>query len=277
MVIEVRAPIFVFREWHRHRTQSYNEMSARYAPLPDLNYVPSVERLMLKSDANKQAGAAKGSEELSSSQAEAFRRRLERKYEYFQHDYELSLQQGVPKELARCAMPVGRYSQMRASACLRNWLAFLTLRLDKNAQWEIRQYARSGRRHNRSRVPVNVEAISGVASMMTVTQHIRRRIESSIAMRPSLSELRKTEWSKPFETLMRNRLIMGAFRYGLKKTKGDQGYDMVGSLEQRVQAYKKTGNLELLADVANLALLEFEYPSHSKAHFAPEDDGEHCF
>src|SRR5437763_2378669 len=40
MVIEVQAPIFVFREWHRHRTQSYNEMSARYAPLPDLYYLP---------------------------------------------------------------------------------------------------------------------------------------------------------------------------------------------------------------------------------------------
>src|SRR3990167_3384931 len=47
MVIEVQAPIFVFREWHRHRTQSYNEMSARYTPLPDVNYVPSVERLMI--------------------------------------------------------------------------------------------------------------------------------------------------------------------------------------------------------------------------------------
>src|SRR5688572_1581490 len=44
MVIEVQAPIFVFREWHRHRTQSYNEMSARYAPLPDLNYLPTVDR-----------------------------------------------------------------------------------------------------------------------------------------------------------------------------------------------------------------------------------------
>src|SRR4029079_8395260 len=47
LVIEVMAPIFVFREWHRHRTQSYNEMSARYTPLPDVNYIPSIERLMI--------------------------------------------------------------------------------------------------------------------------------------------------------------------------------------------------------------------------------------
>jgi thymidylate synthase (FAD) len=46
LVIEVKAPLFVFREWHRHRTQSYNEMSARYVPLPDENYTPSVERIV---------------------------------------------------------------------------------------------------------------------------------------------------------------------------------------------------------------------------------------
>src|SRR3990172_2230213 len=57
MVIEVKAPIFVFREWHRHRTQSYNEMSARYIPLPDENYIPSVERLMMRGGTNKQAHA----------------------------------------------------------------------------------------------------------------------------------------------------------------------------------------------------------------------------
>ncbi len=58
MVIEVKAPIFVFREWHRHRTQSYNEMSARYIPLPDENYMPSIDRLMAGANTattNKQA------------------------------------------------------------------------------------------------------------------------------------------------------------------------------------------------------------------------------
>lgn len=64
MVIEVKAPIFVFREWHRHRTQSYNEMSARYAPLPNENYIPTIDRIMMGKDAtiNKQAGTIKGAE-----------------------------------------------------------------------------------------------------------------------------------------------------------------------------------------------------------------------
>lgn len=141
MVIEVQAPIFVFREWHRHRTQSYNEMSARYAPLPDLNYVPTVERMLISSKANKQAGAVAGSAELTEATAELFRQRLVKSYADAQALYDSSLADGVPKELARVHLPVGRYSRMRAHACLRNWLAFLTLRQAPNAQWEIRQYA----------------------------------------------------------------------------------------------------------------------------------------
>ena len=142
LVIEVQAPIFVFREWHRHRTQSYNEMSARYAPLPDLNYVPTVERLMVNaSGSNRQANRVEGSEELTVEGAETFIRMLNETYYDAQQDYAWALKMGVPKELARVLLPVGRYSRMRAHANLRNWLAFLTLREDKGAQWEIRQFA----------------------------------------------------------------------------------------------------------------------------------------
>ena len=142
MVIEVRAPIFVFREWHRHRQQSYNEMSARYAPLPDVNYVPTVERIMMSGGKNKQAGAVTGTEvNLDVEGAEKFRSELIETYGFFQEDYESALAMGIPKELARCGMPVGRYSQMRASTNLRNWLGFLTLRMDPGAQWEIQKYA----------------------------------------------------------------------------------------------------------------------------------------
>ncbi len=144
MVIEVKAPIFVFREWHRHRTQSYNEMSARYAPIPNEHYIPSVDRLIGDGDdANKQAGAVKGAEKLDECAAEHFRTVLADLYGAAEGLYQQSLARGVPKELARCIMPVGRYSQMRASANLRNWLAFLTLRMAPDAQWEIQEYARA--------------------------------------------------------------------------------------------------------------------------------------
>lgn len=142
--IEVKAPIFVFREWHRHRTQSYNEMSGRYVELPNENYVPSVERLMMNAMAangNKQAGTKKGAKMLTVTAAIAFREDLEKIYLDDELLYQRALDDGVPRELARVHLPVARYSVMRASANLRNWLAFMTLRQASNAQWEIRQYA----------------------------------------------------------------------------------------------------------------------------------------
>lgn len=140
MTIEVQAPIFVFREWHRHRTQSYNELSARYTPLPDVNYVPTIERLLMTSSSNKQAQSA-GGYALDEQQAELWLASLQESYERSQSTYACGLDWGVPKELARLPVPVGRYSRMRASANLRNWFLFLTLRMAPNAQWEIRQYA----------------------------------------------------------------------------------------------------------------------------------------
>lgn len=142
LVIEVQAPIVVFREWHRHRTQSYNEMSARYNPLPDINYVPTVDRLMMGvGHPTKQAGTVVGAETLTIEAAEDFRSNLTWLYRRLDAEYREELLRGVPKELARLLLPVGRYSKMRASANLRNWLSFLTLRDDPKAQWEIRQYA----------------------------------------------------------------------------------------------------------------------------------------
>ena len=140
MVIEVQAPIFVFREWHRHRTQSYNEMSARYAPLPDLYYTPTVERCMMRSSANKQAQGVKECDEATAAHFVSTRH-LQQVYALAEEVYQAAIESGIPKELARLVMPVGHYSRMRASTSLRNWLQFLTLRMDSRAQWEIRQYA----------------------------------------------------------------------------------------------------------------------------------------
>lgn len=141
MVLEIQAPIFVFREWQRHRTQSYNEMSARYAPLPYLNYLPTIDRIMMNSAANKQAGAVKDANEITTNVAEEFICDLVAVYDTAENMYQQYLKLGVPKELARIVLPVGRYSRMRASANLRNWLAFVSLRSDPNAQWEIQQYS----------------------------------------------------------------------------------------------------------------------------------------
>jgi thymidylate synthase (FAD) len=143
LIVEVQAPIFVFREWHRHRTQSYNEMSARYAPLPDLNYVPTVARLLFGGGhLTKQAAAVEGAASYDADEAQRTRDNIQIVYALAQETYQAALDAGCPKELARLVLPVGRYSRMRASANLRNWLAFLMLRYDAKAQFEIREYAR---------------------------------------------------------------------------------------------------------------------------------------
>jgi thymidylate synthase (FAD) len=142
IVIEVKAPIFVFREWHRHRTASYNEMSARYISLPDENYMPSIDRLMLGANTATTNKQAQGSGKvLTLDEALAWQVKLSDLYDHAQRVYEEGLALGIPKELARLPVPVARYSRMRASANLRNWLGFLALRQDKAAQWEIREYA----------------------------------------------------------------------------------------------------------------------------------------
>lgn len=142
LTIEVQAPLMVFREWHRHRVPfGYSERSARYAPLPDFNYVPTVERLLRNSKTNKQAGALKGADELDVDGARAWRSMLEQLYEQAECVYQAGLAAGVPKELARLCVPVGRYSTMRATGNLRGWLGFATLRSAPNAQEEIRLYS----------------------------------------------------------------------------------------------------------------------------------------
>ena len=141
MSLEVRAPLFVLREWQRHRTQSYNEQSARYGTLASDDYLPTYERVRLggQSTTNKQGSgeavphlaAAHWIGELAALHAQAER------------VYRLGVESGISRELARLALTVSRYSRMRASANLRNWLAFLALRLAPDAQEEIRDYARA--------------------------------------------------------------------------------------------------------------------------------------
>ena len=141
MVIEVQAPLFVFREWHRHRTQSYNEMSGRYTALPDLYYHCHIDDVLRRAKAattNKQAGNMAPVNEARIMEWVAADITLQ---QVLEAHYREGLAAGVPKELARKKMPLDHYSKMRASANLRNWLAFMTLRCAPDAQEEIRMYA----------------------------------------------------------------------------------------------------------------------------------------
>jgi hypothetical protein len=92
---------------------------------------------------------------------------------------------------------------------------------------------------------------------------------------PSLTSLKKTEWSDEMERLMRNRLVFGSIRYGLLHDPHKPVYDRLNSIIQRAKLYMTTGNDEYLVDVANLALLEFEEGKHPKKHFKSIDDDVH--
>lgn len=85
----------------------------------------------------------------------------------------------------------------------------------------------------------------------------------------------QTEWSNNFEQLRKHRLILGALRYGRLNAKKKCGYDRLSSMIKYLQKYQETGNDELLVDVANYCMLEFEEGTHPNKHFFTTDDGNH--
>lgn len=155
---EVKAPIFVFRQWHRHRTWSFNEVSARYTELPGEIYVPRAEDIGQQSTSSKQARDV--SKELSEealrkidTQLTAYRFACKNANELYKQ-----LLQCWPRELARMVLPVSTYSRMFATVNLLNLFKFLTLRTHAHAQYEIRVYAESMLELIRPVVPVCVNA-----------------------------------------------------------------------------------------------------------------------
>lgn len=153
---EVKAPIFVFRQWHRHRTWSFNELSGRYRELPEEVYVPQAELIGEQSTANKQ-GRQLGDPTLISTREhnlDDYRRAVSGSFDAYRY----LLEQGWPRELARSVLPVATYSHMFAKVDLGNLLHFLNLRLHAHAQHEIRVYAEAMLTLIRPVVPACVEA-----------------------------------------------------------------------------------------------------------------------
>lgn len=113
--------------------------------------------------------------------------------------------------------------------------------------------------------------------MKTVHDIIRKRLLVNVEppVPIDIGELYRTQWSEEFEQLMRNRLVMGAIRYGKMKSKGKPKYDRVKYIKNKLKVFKKTGNSEALVDIANTCLLMFAEEDHDNFHFCAEDDGMH--
>ncbi len=133
----VRAPIFVAREWFRHRIGSFNEFSMRYARATDDFYVPEPE------DVRSQVGkpGSYSFEPVDDELAERTRDELREVYEQAYATYERLVEAGVARELARAVMPVGAYTQFYWTVNARALMNFVSLRAAETAQREIRRYA----------------------------------------------------------------------------------------------------------------------------------------
>lgn len=137
VTIRAEVPIFVAREWLRHRTQSFNEISGRYAKLEPVFYVPSEDRPLVNagSSARPELVASEDDLELTNEVAQ----RLGRVDEESWRAYNLLLGRGVANEVARNVLPVATYTRFYATANLNNWFKFLTLRNGEQGypQYEI--------------------------------------------------------------------------------------------------------------------------------------------
>lgn len=135
--LHIKMPIFVARQWVRHRTANINEYSARYSELDADFYIPELENIAAQSQDNKQGRG----ENLPHDQALIIQNLIKENSETSYLRYEQMLQAGVARELARIILPVNIYTQWYWKCDLHNLLHFIALRAHNTAQFEIREYA----------------------------------------------------------------------------------------------------------------------------------------
>jgi thymidylate synthase (FAD) len=138
LTFHIKLPIFVARQWIRHRTARLNEISGRYSVMKDDFYVPAPQDLALQSSDNKQGRSA---EALEPAKAGAVRAALEEGQKQAYSDYTSLIDDGIARELARINLPLSLYTEWYWQIDLHNLFHFLQLRMDAHAQKEIRLYA----------------------------------------------------------------------------------------------------------------------------------------
>ena len=151
----VKMPVFVARQWIRHRTANVNEVSARYTEMKDEMYVPPLEHISAQSTDNKQG---REHEPFPVEVAHDIQNLISETNKSQYEAYQKLLSLGVARELARSILPVGHYTEWYWKIDLRNLMNFLALRLDPHAQWEIRVYAEAMAEIVKQAVPVAWEA-----------------------------------------------------------------------------------------------------------------------
>jgi thymidylate synthase (FAD) len=150
----IRCPIFVAREWFRHRIGSFNEFSMRYAKATNDFYVPDAD------DVRSQVGkpGAYTFEPVDPELAEQTREELRAVYEQAFATYERLVEQGVAREVARVALPVGAYTEFYWTVNARSLMNFVSLRAAETAQREIRRYAEAVEQFLAQHMPITYAA-----------------------------------------------------------------------------------------------------------------------
>lgn len=164
LTFRIRLPLFVHAQMVRHRTAKQNVQSARYSVMPDLFYVP--ERVRKQSDTNKQGSS---DEFVDDETADLFYSALEKQIDIYS-TYTKLIEKGVTKELARILLPQNLYTECYWQSDLRNLFNFMKLRLDKHAQYEIRQYAEAIYQITKKYFPQSVSAFDDyILNSLTLT------------------------------------------------------------------------------------------------------------
>ncbi|RMF93239.1 MAG: FAD-dependent thymidylate synthase [Nitrospinota bacterium] len=155
LTFHVKLPLFVARQWIRHRTARVNEISGRYSILPDEFYLPAPDAIRYQSTRNKQG---RGEEMVPPELQQRVLEILCQGQASLYADYQALLQENIARELARINLPLSLYTQWYWQIDLHNLFHFLKLRLDPHAQLEIREYARVLANITKTVAPIAYEA-----------------------------------------------------------------------------------------------------------------------
>ncbi len=202
----VKLPIFVARQWIRHRTASVNEYSARYSILDREYYIPAPEQLATQSRSNRQGRGAVLEGDEAADVLAMLRSDADRCYA----DYERMLNEdrdghriddrrtGLARELARINLTLNTYTQWYWKVDLHNLLHFLGLRIDPHAQYEIRIYAEAMLETVRRWVPITFDAFMnhrvGGVHLSAVALDVVRRMVAGETVTAGTSGLGQREW-----------------------------------------------------------------------------------
>ena len=155
LTFHTKMPIFVARQWVRHRTARLNEISGRYSVMKDEFYLPEADQVRYQSESNKQA---RSDEALPEGEAKDIIAMMGEEQRAIYANYQKMLDQGVARELARSNLPLSLYTEWYWQIDLHNLFSFLELRMDAHAQYEIRVYAEAMAKCAQAVAPMAYEA-----------------------------------------------------------------------------------------------------------------------